>query len=92
MKKTSSFNLEEMTYNEIMKYKEDHNLSSRNMALEMMLLERRNMLKMLEYNSNKINDLSSFNNSFTKLEEDRENKNNDFISNSVEDSFMSMPD
>lgn len=92
MKKTSSFNLEEMTYNEIMKYKEDHNLSSRNMALEMMLLERRNMLKMLEYNSNKINDLSSFNNSFTKLEEDYENKNNDFISNSVEDSFMSMPD
>lgn len=92
MKKTSSFNLEEMTYNEIMKYKEDHNLSSRNMALEMMLLERRNMLKMLEYNSNKINDLSSFNNSFTKFEEEPEDKNNDFISNSVEDSFMSMPD
>lgn len=92
MKKTSSFNLEEMTYNEIMRYKEDHNLSSRNMALEMMLLERRNMLKMLEYSSNKINDLSSFNNSFTKLEEELEDKNNDFISNSVEDSFMSMPD
>lgn len=92
MKKTSSFNLEEMTYNEIMRYKEDHNLSSRNMALEMMLLERRNMLKMLEYNSNKINNLSSFNNSFTKIEEEPEDKNNDFISNSVEDSFMSMPD
>lgn len=92
MKKTSSFNLEEMTYNEIMRYKEDHNLSSRNMALEMMLLERRNMLKMLEYNSNKINGLSSFNNSFTKIEEELEDKSNDFISNSVEDSFMSMPD
>jgi len=41
MKKTSSFNLEQDIWDEIISYKNKHNLSSRNIALERMLLERR---------------------------------------------------
>lgn len=41
MKKTTSFHLEEDILNEIEAYKKEYNLSSRNVALERMLLERR---------------------------------------------------
>ena len=41
MKKTTSFHLEEDILNEIESYKKEYNLSSRNVALERMLLERR---------------------------------------------------
>lgn len=41
MKKTTSFHLEEDILNEIETYKKEYNLSSRNVALERMLLERR---------------------------------------------------
>ena len=41
MKKTTSFHLEEDILNEIEAYKRQYNLSSRNVALESMLLERR---------------------------------------------------
>lgn len=41
MKKTTSFHLEEDILNEITAYQKQHNLSSRNVALERMLLERR---------------------------------------------------
>lgn len=41
MKKTTSFYLEEDILNEIEAYKKEYNLSSRNVALERMLLERR---------------------------------------------------
>ena len=41
MKKTTSFHLEEDILNEIEAYKRQYNLSSRNVALERMLLERR---------------------------------------------------
>lgn len=41
MKKTRSLHLEEDIWAEIDQYKEHYNLSSRNVALERMLLERR---------------------------------------------------
>ena len=41
MKKTTSFHLEDDILNEIEAYKKEYNLSSRNVALERMLLERR---------------------------------------------------
>ena len=83
MKKTSSFNLEESTYDEIIEYKEINKLSSRNAALEMMLTERRTMLKMFENKSQiNIESKSSY--------EDR--KDNDIFNASIEDSFSSMPD
>lgn len=41
MKKTTSFHLEEDILNEITAYQKQYNLSSRNVALERMLLERR---------------------------------------------------
>jgi hypothetical protein len=41
VKKTTSFHLEEDILNEIESYKKEYNLSSRNVALERMLLERR---------------------------------------------------
>lgn len=46
MKKTTSFHLEEDILNEIEEYKKEHNLSSRNIALERMLLERRFLVRM----------------------------------------------
>lgn len=44
MKKTTSFHLEEDILNEITAYQKQYNLSSRNVALERMLLERRFLL------------------------------------------------
>lgn len=44
MKKTTSFHLEEDILNEITAYQKQYNLSSRNIALERMLLERRFLL------------------------------------------------
>ena len=41
MNKTTSFHLEEDILNEIEAYKKEYNLSSRNVDLERMLLERR---------------------------------------------------
>lgn len=91
MKKTSSFNLEEMTYNDIIRYKEENNLSSRNIALEMMLMERRSMLKMLNHIPKVCCDPVESNIIDSHIEESK-NEDNDFISNSLEDSFLSMPD
>lgn len=88
MKRISSFNLEEMTYNEIMEYKEANKISSRNLALEMMLMERRTMLKMLENNftsNNNDNLVEKNNNPAPEIEED-------IFSNSIEDTFLSMPE
>lgn len=44
MKKTTSFHLEQDILEEIEAYKDKYNLSSRNVALERMLLERRNVI------------------------------------------------
>ena len=46
MKKTTSFHLEQDILSEIEEYKKVHNLSSRNIALERMLLERRFLINM----------------------------------------------
>ena len=84
MKKTSSFNLEESTYDEIIEYKEINKLSSRNAALEMMLTERRTMLKMLENKTHS---------NYENLKIDSNMKSNtDIFNSSIEDSFSSMPD
>jgi hypothetical protein len=66
MKKTSSFNLEQDTWNEIIAYKNKFNLSSRNVALERMLLERRILL-----NSNKPSIVKPIINVKTNPDEDR---------------------
>lgn len=83
MKKTSSFNLEESTYEEIIEYKNNNKLSSRNAALEMMLTERRTMLKMLTNKKNKIIENTNI-----------ENINNadGIFDDSINDNFSSMPD
>lgn len=44
MKKTTSFHLEEDILEEIENYKKKYKLSSRNVALERMLLERRTLM------------------------------------------------
>lgn len=53
MKKTTSFHLEEDILKEIEKYKVDYNLSSRNVAIERMLLERRSLINLQELLLNK---------------------------------------
>ena len=87
MKKTSSFNLEERTYDEIIEYKETHKLSSRNAALEMMLTERRTMLKMIE-NRAPISNISPVSNTPEIIKSDK----SDILDESIADSFSSMPD
>ncbi len=86
MKKTSSFNLEENTYNEIIEYKDKYKLSSRNMALEMMLTERRTMLNMLKNASLYTSDTKTID-----INSKMQNESNIF-NDSIEDSFTSMPD
>ena len=86
MKKTSSFNLEEDTFNEILEYKEKYNLSSRNVALERMLLERRMlMLTLNNSNATKV-DLGN------KLKENKQDESNDMLKKSIIDSYNDMPD
>lgn len=48
MKKSTSFHLEEDILKYITDYQEEHNLSSRNIALERMILEIKTMKKELE--------------------------------------------
>lgn len=80
MKKTTSFHLEEDILKEIDDYKEKYKLSSRNVALERMLLERRVIL--------------NFN--MTKVEEEKICKENkieikeDVIKKSIDSNFDDM--
>lgn len=97
MKKTISFNLEEDIVNEIEKYQKEHKLSSRSAALERIILKLthvNNLLDVVKINSNGkliIDDVR---------EEDKDNKkDNDKIkhdnlelNNSIEDTFLNMPD
>ena len=53
MKRTTSFHLEEDILKEIEQYKKDHNLSSRNVAIERMIIERRTVIKLNEILLNK---------------------------------------
>lgn len=87
MKITTSFNLEKDTLNEIELYKEKYNLSSRNVALERMLLERRNFFMFL--------DKVSTNNEERHINEDinkEVNKKDSIIGKSVGNSMANMPD
>ncbi|WP_300924870.1 hypothetical protein [uncultured Clostridium sp.] len=91
MKKTSSFHLEEDILHEIKEYQEKYNLSSRNTALERMLLERRNILtvlSMLKSNNNLID--INVNNEFN--DNINTEKENDFILESMRNINNSMPD
>lgn len=87
MKRTTSFNLEKDTLDEIELYKEKYNLSSRNVALERMLLERRNFFMFL--------DRVSINNEDRHINEDMNkeaNKKDSIIGKSVGNSMANMPD
>ena len=85
MKKTTSFHLEQDILSEIEEYKKVHNLSSRNIALERMLLERRFLINMPTI---KNTDAAT-----TPVKaEKKEEKKKTFIGSSVENSFNTMPD
>ena len=79
MKKTTSFHLEEDILEEIEEYKEKYKLSSRNVALERMLLERRNIL------SFQINTLPNRN---EYVDIDKKEK----LSKSIESTYNDMPE
>lgn len=86
MKKTTSFHLEEDILEEIESYQKKYNLSSRNVALERMLLERRTIMTFPIMNlSNKLN-----NDSNIVINENK--KEDDFISKSMKNTTSSMPD
>ena len=59
MKKTSSLHLEEDMWEEILAYQKANKLSSKNIALERMLLERRILIRILNNNSLIQNNLST---------------------------------
>lgn len=59
MKKTSSLHLEEDMWEEILTYQKANKLSSKNIALERMLLERRILIQILNNNSLTHNNLST---------------------------------
>lgn len=59
MKKTSSVHLEEDMWEEILAYQKVNKLSSKNIALERMLLERRILIQILNNNSLIQNNLST---------------------------------
>lgn len=87
MKKSSTFNLEQDIYNEIEEYKVTYNLSSRNIALERMLLERRNLLIVIDMIKRDSN--SNENRIIVKKTEYSEKG---ILDNSLKDSFDNMPD
>lgn len=92
MKISRSYQLEQDISDEIKEYQEKYNLSSRNVALERMLLERRNILtvlSMLKSNDNLISDIN-VNNEFN--DNINTEKENDFILESMRNINNSMPD
>lgn len=89
MKISRSYQLEQDISDEIKEYQEKYNLSSRNVALERMLLERRNILtvlSMLKPNNNLI-DINVNNDDNINTE-----KEDDFILESMRNINNSMPD
>lgn len=65
MKRTTSFHLESDILQEIELYQKKYRLSSKNIALERMLLERRNLLKVtnnLEVNNSDLKDTAYIDN------------------------------
>lgn len=90
MKKTTSFHLEEDILEEIESYKTINRLSSRNVALERMLLERRNFLMFLEKEAKNI-DIKYINTDINK-EVSNINKEESMIGKSLGNSMANMPD
>lgn len=85
MKKTTSFHLEEDILNEITAYQKQYNLSSRNVALERMLLERRFLL------TAPVTGIQADSNTISKAEEVKEEPNKyKMIGKSIDSSFDTM--
>lgn len=84
MKKTTSFHLEEDILEEIENYKKKYKLSSRNVALERMLLERRTLMILPGIAVNNITD--------NVVNEVKVNKEEDTISKSIKNTFGKMND
>lgn len=88
-KKTSSFNLEQDIYAEIEEYKNAHNLSSRNVALERMLLERRMLLMRIDLS--KVNEFTPSSDSL-HIQPSKNDKQKNKIKMSIKNSFDEMPE
>ncbi|WP_133016994.1 hypothetical protein [Clostridium cuniculi] len=84
MKKTTSFHLEEDILEEIENYKKKYKLSSRNVALERMLLERRTLMILPGIAVNNTNTDNIIN-------EVKVNNEEDTLSKSMKDTFGKMP-
>lgn len=91
MKKSSTFNLEQDTFEEIESYRVTYNLSSRNIALERMLLERRELIDIKEVLLGKRDELRQ-NTAAKEPEYKPKEKSNSILDNSLKDSFNNMPD
>lgn len=88
MKKTRSFSLELDMYEEIVEYKDKYKLSSVNIALERMLLERRNILNLLNGK-----ELIKAEESTINIQNTREIvEENSVLKKSLSDSYNNMPD
>lgn len=87
MKKTTSFHLEEDILNEIEAYKKEYNLSSRNVALERMLLERRFFLT-----APRVERVEKIEKADKVEEVKEEQKKNKMIGKSLNSTFDGMPD
>jgi hypothetical protein len=87
MKKTTSFHLEEDILNEITAYQKQHNLSSRNVALERMLLERRFFLT-----APRVERVEKIEKADKVEEVKEEQKKNKMIGKSLNSTFDGMPD
>ena len=86
MKKTTSFHLEEDILNEIEAYKKEYNLSSRNVALERMLLERRFLINSPIQKEVSVAPVE------VKAKEVKEEKKNSILKKSINKSFDDMAD
>lgn len=84
MKKSSTFNLEQDIYDEIEEYRKTYNLSSRNIALERMLLERRIILSM--------RDIPNVKDSPKNKQNEEKSNTKSIFDSSLEESFNNMPD
>lgn len=85
MKKTRSFSLELDMYEEIVAYKDKYKLSSVNIALERMLLERRNILNLVNGK-----ELIKTEEPILNIEEKVEE--NSVLKKSLSESYNNMPD
>lgn len=90
MKISRSLHLEEDIWAEIDNYKDKYKLSSRNAAVERMLIERR-MLFMMYDKPLKIENVNSVKNN-PPIEEIKDSRINNDIKNAIDNSYNNMPD